>query len=147
LFWSGYYAVLIFFVISGFLIASITLRRWGSLAAIDVKAFYRLRVARIAPCLVLLLGVLSCLHVAGVSGYVIDPARSSLGRAIFAALTFHFNYLEGTRGYLPGAWDVLWSLSIEEAFYAHVPRVCVRRWRARADARHRLAARDRADQL
>jgi peptidoglycan/LPS O-acetylase OafA/YrhL len=124
LFWSGYYAVMIFFVISGFLITSLTLRRWGSLGAIDVPAFYRLRVARIAPCLLLLLAVLSYLHLADVRGYVIEPARASLGRALFAALTFHFNYLEGTRGYLPGAWDVLWSLSIEEAFYVMFPIAC-----------------------
>jgi peptidoglycan/LPS O-acetylase OafA/YrhL len=124
-FWSGYYAVIVFFVISGFLITGLSLRRWPSLGRIDARAFYAMRFARIVPCLVGLLVVLSVLHLAGVHDYVIDPARASLPRAIVAALTFHFNWLEGTRGYLPGSWDVLWSLSIEEAFYVAFPLVCL----------------------
>lgn len=125
LFWSGYYAVVMFFVISGFLITHHSLRRWPKLPVMRVGGFYWLRFTRIYPSLLLLLAVLSCLHLAGVSGFVIDPARSSLGRAVLAALTFHFNWLEGTRGYLPGAWDVLWSLSVEEAFYLVFPLACV----------------------
>jgi peptidoglycan/LPS O-acetylase OafA/YrhL len=124
LFWSGYYAVLMFFVISGFVITNVSLRRWTTLTRIEVLPFYRLRIARIAPCLVLLLALLSVLHLAGVYDYVIDPKRSSLTRALVAATTFHLNWLEGTRGYLPGSWDVLWSLSIEEAFYIFFPLVC-----------------------
>jgi uncharacterized protein (TIGR03118 family) len=50
----GYEAVYVFFAVSGFLIASHTLQRWGSLAAIDVRAFYRRRAARILPCLLLI---------------------------------------------------------------------------------------------
>jgi peptidoglycan/LPS O-acetylase OafA/YrhL len=125
LFWSGYYAVIVFFVISGYLITSLSLRRWSSLGHIDVRAFYAMRFARIAPCLVALLAVLGVLHLAGAHDYAIDPARVSLPRAIVAALTFHFNWLEGTRGYLPGSWDVLWSLSIEETFYVAFPLVCL----------------------
>jgi peptidoglycan/LPS O-acetylase OafA/YrhL len=124
-FWSGYYAVIVFFVISGFLITSLSLRRWSSLGGIDVRAFYAMRFARIVPCLIALLVVLSVLHLAGAHDYVIDPARATLPRAIVAALTFHFNWLEGTRGYLPGSWDVLWSLSIEEAFYVAFPLACL----------------------
>ena len=125
LFWSGYYSVIVFFVISGYLITNLSLRRWSSLGRIDVRAFYAMRFARIVPCLVALLVVLSVLHLAGAHDYAIDPARASLPRAIVAALTFHFNWLEGTRGYLPGSWDVLWSLSIEEAFYVAFPLVCL----------------------
>ncbi len=36
-----------------------------------------------------------------------------------------------TPGYLPGNWDVLWSLSIEEVFYIGFPLACLltrRRW-------------------
>lgn len=47
-----------------------------------------------------------------------------LGRALLAALTFHINVLEARRGYLPGNWDILWSLSVEEMFYLFFPLVC-----------------------
>lgn len=125
LFWSGYYAVVAFFVISGFLITGLSLRRWGSLGSVEIGSFYRMRFARIAPCLLLLLFVLSTLHLAGVSDFTIRPERASLGRALVAALTFHVNWLEGHHGYLPGGWDVLWSLSVEEAFYLLFPLVAV----------------------
>ena len=125
LFWSGHYAVVVFFVISGFLITGLSLRRWGSLASVDIGSFYRLRFARIAPCLLLLLVILTALHLAGASDFVIRPERASLGRALLAALTFHVNWLEGHHGYLPGGWDVLWSLSVEEAFYLVFPLAAV----------------------
>jgi len=125
LFWSGHEAVVIFFVISGFLITSLSLRRWGSLEKIELSRFYRLRGARILPCLLLLLTVLSVLHAAGAADFTIEPERASLGRALLAALTFHFNWLEGQRGYLPGNWDVLWSLSVEETFYVVFPLMCL----------------------
>ncbi|HVT32442.1 MAG TPA: acyltransferase [Rhodanobacteraceae bacterium] len=124
-FWSGYYGVIVFFVVSGFLIANLSMRRWSSLPCIEPRAFYVLRFARIFPCLIALLAVLSILHLAGFADYAIDSARASLPRAIGAALAFHFNWLEGTHGYLPGSWDVLWSLSIEEAFYFFFPLVCI----------------------
>ena len=124
-FWSGYYAVIAFFVISGFLITTLSLRRWGTLPTISLRQFYRLRLARIGPCLLALVIILAILHSAGVANFVIDPNRATLGRAILAALTFHLNWLEGTRGYLPGNWDVLWSLSIEETFYLVFPLACI----------------------
>jgi peptidoglycan/LPS O-acetylase OafA/YrhL len=124
-FWSGYYAVVVFFVISGFLITRLSLRRWETLQQISIKQFYALRLARIAPCLLALLLVSSVLHAIDAPGFVIDPERASLGRALFAALTFHLNWLEGIRGYLPGTWDVLWSLSVEETFYLLFPFVCI----------------------
>jgi peptidoglycan/LPS O-acetylase OafA/YrhL len=125
LFWSGYYAVITFFVISGFLITSVSLRRWTSLGQISWRRFYWLRFARIAPCLVLLVLLLSALHLAEAPGFVIPTERSSLARAVLAALTFHVNWLEGHHGYLPGAWDVLWSLSVEEVFYLSFPLFCL----------------------
>ena len=46
--WNGQLGVQMFFAVSGFLITSITLRRWGSLAAVSLRGFYLLRFARIA---------------------------------------------------------------------------------------------------
>ena len=123
--WSGYQSVVVFFVVSGFLITSLSLARWGSLERVPPGPFYRLRAARIAPCLLALLAALAALHLGGARGYVIDPQRASLGRALVAALGLHVNWLEGHRGYLPGGWDVLWSLSVEEGFYLLFPLACV----------------------
>jgi peptidoglycan/LPS O-acetylase OafA/YrhL len=125
LFWSGYYAVITFFVVSGFLIAELTIRRWEALGNVHAGQFYWMRMARILPCLLLLLLTLSVLHLTDVAGFVVKPERASLGRALVAALTFHVNWLEGHRGYLPGGWDVLWSLSVEETFYLLFPLTCL----------------------
>jgi peptidoglycan/LPS O-acetylase OafA/YrhL len=123
--YNGYEAVFVFFVISGFLITDNALRRWGDLARIDMKTFYALRFSRIVPCLLLLVALLSVLHELGVQDYVIDRPGQSLPRAVLAALGLHLNWYEGMTGYLPGNWDVLWSLSIEEVFYIGFPIVCL----------------------
>jgi peptidoglycan/LPS O-acetylase OafA/YrhL len=122
--WNGQLGVQMFFAVSGFLITSITLRRWGSLAQISLRGFYLLRFARIAPLLLLLLVILSGLHLAGIQHFVVDAKMGGLGRALLAALTFHVNVLEAHRGYLPANWDILWSLSVEEIFYLCFPIVC-----------------------
>ncbi|WP_232296233.1 acyltransferase [Terriglobus sp. TAA 43] len=113
---NGGNAVTVFFAVSGFLITYISLRRFGSLADLKPRIFYRIRFARIAPLLLALLVVLSVLHLLHVDGFVISPKRGTLLRALTAALTFHLNWFEASHGYLPANWDVLWSLSIEEMF-------------------------------
>jgi len=125
LIYNGYEAVFVFFVISGFLITSNTLARWGSLGAMDARAFYVRRGARILPSLLVLVAVLSALHLLGAGDYVITHANQSLPRAAFSALGLHLNWYEGHTGYLPGNWDVLWSLSIEEVFYLGFPMLCL----------------------
>jgi len=122
--WNGQFGVQIFFAVSGFLITSTTLRRWGSLSLINLRDFYRLRFARIAPLFVLLITVLAFLHLVGVKHFVVLPQTGGLGRALLAAFTFHVNVLEARRGYLPGGWDILWSLSVEEMFYLFFPPIC-----------------------
>jgi len=127
LFWSGLYAVIAFFVISGFLITSLSIRRWGELGSVHTGRFYRMRMARIFPCLLLVLAVLSVLHFLGVPGAAMypNPAKATYGQSLFAALTFHMNWLEGTRGWGPPGWGILWSLSVEEVFYIAFPLVCL----------------------
>lgn len=131
LFNNGNNGVTVFFAISGFLIATTSLRRFGSLEKLRPAVFYRFRFARIAPLLLVLLVVLSALHLFRVPDFVIRPDRASLPRALFAALTFHLNWLEAARGWLPPSWDILWSLSIEELFYAIFPLVCLLLFRRR----------------
>jgi peptidoglycan/LPS O-acetylase OafA/YrhL len=122
--WNGQQGVQIFFAVSGFLITATSLRRWKSLDRVSVADFYRLRFARIAPLLLGLLAILSLLHLMHVRHFVVSAETGGLGRALVAALTFHVNWLEASRGYLPGNWDILWSLSVEETFYFAFPWVC-----------------------
>jgi peptidoglycan/LPS O-acetylase OafA/YrhL len=124
LFWSGFYGVTAFFVVSGFLITANSLKRWQSLNRVPIRQFYRFRFARIGPPLFLLLVALSCLHLAGIQGFVINPARATLSQALTAALTFRVNVLQARVGELPACWNVLWTLSIEEVFYIAFPLVC-----------------------
>ncbi|HAT6366845.1 TPA: acyltransferase [Legionella pneumophila] len=123
LFRSGYYGVIVFFVISGFLITTTSLKRWGNLQSISYSQFYQMRFARIMPCLISLLMILTLLDRLNITGFVIHT--TSLSIAIFSALTFQINWLEAKTGYLPGNWDILWSLSVEEAFYVLFPLFCI----------------------
>lgn len=122
---NGSEAVYIFFVISGFLIATNSIQRWGRLGSIDARAFYIRRAARIAPCLVALVAVLSLLHLAHVPDYLIKGTQQSLPKAVASAFGLYLNVFEARTGYLPANWDVLWSLSIEEMFYLAFPLVCL----------------------
>lgn len=122
--WNGQRGVQIFFAISGFLITATSIRRWGSLGDVRVRDFYILRFARIAPLFVALLSVLIILDLIGVPNFVVPARTGGLGRALLAAIGLHVNVLEATRGYLPGNWDILWSLSVEEVFYLFFPLVC-----------------------
>ena len=125
LFWNGYYGVRMFFVISGFLITSWSIKRWGRLSQLNVRQFYLMRFARIMPCLAGLLLVLILLDRLGVPRFVVNTQHTSLTRASIAALGFHVNWLEAKTGYLPASWDVLWSLSVEEVFYLLFPLLCM----------------------
>ena len=122
--WNGQFGVQIFFAVSGFLITSTTLKRWGSPARVNLREFYQLRFARIAPLLLILLAILSGLHLGLIKGFVVSQKDGGLGRALLAALTFHINLLEARRGYLPASWDIMWSLSVEEVFYLFFPLAC-----------------------
>jgi peptidoglycan/LPS O-acetylase OafA/YrhL len=115
--WEGQAGVQIFFAVSGFLITATSIQRWGTLAKVGLRDFYLIRFARIAPLLLTLLGVLSILHLLKVNHYVVSQKDGGLPNALFAALTFRTGLLEATAGYLPGNWDILWSLSVEELFY------------------------------
>jgi peptidoglycan/LPS O-acetylase OafA/YrhL len=121
--WNGQFGVQIFFAVSGFLITSTALRRWGPLSNVSLRDFYLLRVARIVPMLLALLAVLVALHYAGISSFVVSEKTGGLGRALLAALTLHVNVLQAHRGWLPANWGVLWSLSVEEMFYLFFPLV------------------------
>lgn len=122
---NGYEAVFIFFVISGFLIATRIIERDGELARVDLRRFYAARARRILPLLCLILTLLAVLAWCGVPGFTPESGAQSTGGLLASALTFTFNWYEGRTGWAPAGWDVLWSLSIEEAFYLGFPLLCI----------------------
>jgi peptidoglycan/LPS O-acetylase OafA/YrhL len=122
---NGYYGVTIFFVISGYLITSTSLAREGSLDKLSPVAFYSRRVARIIPCLLLIVIVLSSLHAFGVTGFVFAHGRGPAEPA-FYALTFRYNYYyQMFAETADEPWRPLWSLGIEEWFYVAFPIACI----------------------
>jgi peptidoglycan/LPS O-acetylase OafA/YrhL len=122
--WNGNYGVTVFFVISGYLITSTSLRRFGSLGAVSAKAFYSLRFARIFPCLLLVLALISGLALAGVEIFR-DERNVPLWLADLSILTFWHNVLMARFGYFNYCLNILWSLSVEEVFYLAFPLLCL----------------------
>ncbi|AVG15007.1 O-antigen acetylase [Chromobacterium vaccinii] len=127
---NGNYGVTMFFVVSGFLIVSQSLRRWGSLPAIDIRAFYVRRFARIMPlllptlALIVALGSLGLPHFSNTDGGHHLPA-SYFWLAAGSVLTFWHNQLMQSVGYFNYCLNVYWSLSVEEVFYLALPLLCL----------------------
>ncbi len=122
---NGYEAVFIFFVISGFLITTRIVERDGDIGRVNLRSFYLARAWRILPLLGIVLALLTVLALSGVPGFAPAPDQQSVGGLLGSALTFTFNWYEGRTGWAPAGWDVLWSLSIEEVFYAGFPLLCL----------------------
>jgi len=127
---GGFVGVDVFFVISGFLISSIILRKLQR-AEFSFADFYARRVRRLFPALcVVLIAVL----VAGWYAFLSDEFKS-LGKAALAGMTFVSNIvLWQESGYFDAAADSkpllhLWSLGIEEQFYIVWPLVLYVAWK------------------
>jgi peptidoglycan/LPS O-acetylase OafA/YrhL len=126
----GNYGVTIFFTISGFLITSNALQRWGKLSDIDLRTFYLLRVARIMPPLLLVLAIIVALGCLGVPSFSNSDGKEALPASFFwlaagSVLTFWHNVLMQSHGYFNYCLNVYWSLSVEEVFYVLMPLLCV----------------------
>jgi peptidoglycan/LPS O-acetylase OafA/YrhL len=80
-----------------------------------------MRAARILPCLTLLIVLLSVLAIVRYPGFAFEEG-CSLGQANWSVLTLSFNKLGMA---VPLGWAVLWSLSIEEAFYVLYPVIAI----------------------
>jgi peptidoglycan/LPS O-acetylase OafA/YrhL len=88
---NGYFGVTMFFVISGFLITSTSIRRFGRLRTINPVNFYWFRFARIAPCLALVLTVLVVLHYSGNPYFRLNTRDYSVFTAVVHVLKFRLN--------------------------------------------------------
>ncbi|KUY70914.1 acyltransferase [Burkholderia sp. RF4-BP95] len=123
---NGNYGVTIFFAISGFLITRNSLERWGRLDAIRTVSFWRLRFARILPMLVLTLAAVDALALAGLPLFGNRAASTvPLWTTNAAALGAWMNVLVIREGWINYPLGVMWSLSVEMAFYLLFPLACV----------------------
>jgi peptidoglycan/LPS O-acetylase OafA/YrhL len=106
--WCGdvaHLGVLVFFVISGFLITSLLMSEREMTGAISLKRFYLRRIVRIFPAFYAFILVMAIAVLLG--------AVHLTGRDFVYALTYTINF-EQNRGL---AFGHLWSLSVEEQFY------------------------------
>lgn len=110
----GGLGVVVFFVISGFLITRQMIAEIAATGTLSFKAFYLRRVFRLAPALLLYLAVFDTLL--GALGADITPMHVISGVFYFA------NYYHIFIGYPPhNPNPILWSLAIEEHFYLVAP--------------------------
>lgn len=122
---NGNYGVTIFFVISGFLITSTSLERYGALGNIDTAGFYIFRFARIMPCLLLVLGLITLFSFLHIPIFQNNADSTSFALSIFSVLTFWHNVLMEKIGYFNYCLNIFWSLSVEEIFYITLPLICL----------------------
>lgn len=123
---GGYLGVDVFFVISGFLITTLLLRERRSGGATDLVGFWRRRVRRLIPALVIV--VVSSIAVARIvsGGLLVNIHRQVLG-----AMTFSTNWVEIIAGgdyfdqTAPSLFLTFWSLAVEEQFYLVWPAIFV----------------------
>lgn len=122
--WNGNYGVIIFFVISGYLITSTSLRRFGSLGNVPLRGFYAFRFARIVPCLVLALAAINLFAWMGIEIFR-GKDNPPLWLSDLSVLTFWHNILMAKFGYFNYCLNIYWSLSVEEVFYITFPLLCL----------------------
>ena len=121
---GGYLGVDVFFVLSGFLITSRLLEEHELTGRIDLVRFWRRRVRRLAPALLIMVCVVTALFVAAGA-----PQLLGGGRQPWAALLYVSNWTRTAPGVIGGALGHTWSLAIEEQFYLVWPLVLVAGWR------------------
>lgn len=113
MFANGYSGVLVFFVLSGFLITRILLTELNNTGKIALKIFYWHRAVRIFPASYAYIFVVATLGLLGVS-------QVSLSQIIIAAShLWNYNFLLVANGPFQGgqALGHFWSLALEEQFY------------------------------
>lgn len=122
---GGFVGVDVFFVISGFLITGIILREIDA-GTFSFRRFYRRRILRIYPALVLVIAVTL------LAGYVLmlGPNYAKLGEAPAGRQSALHLYFAGQSGYFDYASTTLpllhtWSLGVEEQFYFAWPLLLV----------------------
>ncbi len=124
--YNGNYGVVMFFVISGFLITSRSLDRYGSLSKINIRNFYVMRFARIFPSMILVLLLVVLLAQTPLTIFQNSAkANVSMFTTVLSVVTCWHNILMQSAGYFNYCINILWSLSVEEVFYFAFPLICI----------------------
>ena len=117
---DGFVGVTVFFCLSGYLITTLLIRELQA-GTIDVRAFYRRRVARLAPALVTVVAVTVVVLLIVRHGTPV-PVRLGVGQ-IFApagaAVAYATNIFDWTGHFFATQdyFNYTWTLSVEEQFY------------------------------
>ena len=110
---GGFFGVDIFFVLSGFLITSLLAREYQKSTTIDFKAFYKRRILRLIPALLLLISIIIIpMMIRGNSTAVESVLKESLITLLYCS-----NWVRAFHLFPLNILDHTWSLSIEEQFY------------------------------
>lgn len=108
---SGGAGVLVFFVLSGYLISQLLWKERSETGGINYGNFIMRRVLRLVPAYLLFLLALTVLVLTGV--------LEIKAIALISAFTYTYNFLPRTFGV--GYTNHLWSLAVEEQFYLLFP--------------------------
>jgi len=116
----GRYGVTLFFVLSGFLITYLLLTEKKTRQTVDIKKFYIRRILRIWP-LYFAFGILVTFTIDFVlRAFGVNERTPILTNLIFL-LTFSVNFQLLFAAYNRGIIEILWSVCVEEQFYAIWP--------------------------
>ncbi|MBT6399032.1 MAG: acyltransferase, partial [Verrucomicrobia bacterium] len=129
---AGYLGVDVFFVVSGFVVTQLILRRIHSEGPLDLLAFWRKRVRRLFPGLALMVLVVSPVsllvfpRLEEASAGLITATAGMFSAANVATAILEFDYFAA-----PSKENFmlhLWSLSVEEQFYIFWPLAFAAVW-------------------
>ena len=130
---GGFVGVDVFFVISGYVITALLLRRLKSDNRIGFRVFYEKRIRRLIPALTLVL--VTTLVVTFLLGSPFDDQQAVTAQTAIGAITLSANAVIflNSGGYFatPPTNNPLlntWSLSVEEQFYLVFPLVLLGLW-------------------
>lgn len=129
---GGFIGVDIFFIISGFLISTILFQNLAA-GSYNIIDFYRRRIKRIFPALLLVL--ISCMILGWF--FLLSDEYRQIGKHVAGGAGFISNILLwGEAGYFDSSAETkpllhLWSLAVEEQFYIFWPLILAAIWKKR----------------
>jgi peptidoglycan/LPS O-acetylase OafA/YrhL len=129
---GGFVGVDVFFVISGFVIASMLRREWERTGRIRFGNFYARRFRRLTPALAVMVSVVAISSTLIVSPFGTQQVTGQTG--LGAMLLFANVVIQRTTGnYFDAAAELnpllnTWSLSVEEQFYLAFPVIILTSW-------------------